>query len=158
MFATPIFTSPIKTGLAVALTALLAAGCVPRDMPPQQVQSSNPSVTYMYRGDTELLHADQNAMAFCDNYQSIARTMSITDTNDGYKRVVFDCVAVQSAMAPQQSFNPNFNYTYTSDQELLDIVRSAVIHCINNGSKRAVSTVVTNPDGTKTVTSQCSAR
>jgi len=158
MFATSSCASSIKVGFAAVLTAMLAAGCVPQNMPPQQVQSSNPSVTYKYRGDAELLQANQNAMAFCDNYQSIARTMSITDTNDGGKRVVFDCVSTQSAMAPQQPFNPSFNYVYTSDQELLDIVRNAVIHCMNNGSQRAVSTVVANPDGTKTVTSQCSAR
>jgi len=158
MFVTSSCASPIKVGFAAALTAMLAAGCVPQNMPPQQVRSSSPSVTYNYRGDSELMQANQNAMAFCDKYQSVARTMSITDTNDGAKRVVFDCVSTQSVMVPQQSFNPNYNYTYASDQDLLDITRNAVIYCINNGSRRAVSTVVTNPDGTKTVTSQCSAR
>jgi hypothetical protein len=39
----------------------------------QQVKTSNPSVTYEYRGDQELLQAQQNAVTFCNQYGSAPR-------------------------------------------------------------------------------------
>jgi len=150
--------SPRNTRLATVLAALLAAACTPQYSAPEQVQSSNPSVTYKYRGDQELIQANQSAMTFCNQYRSVPRAANITNSSDGTKTVIFDCVAMAPAAAPQQSFNPNLTYNYRSDQELLEASRNAEIYCVNNGSQRTTSSVVTNPDGSRTVTFQCAPR
>ena len=58
--------------------ALLAAGavasCGPLPSSQQPVQASNPSVTYKYRTDQELLQANQNATTHCGQYQTAPRT------------------------------------------------------------------------------------
>ena len=55
--------------------AFLAAGavaaCAPFPSSQQPVQSSNPTVTYNYRTDQELLQANQNATTYCNQYQTI---------------------------------------------------------------------------------------
>jgi hypothetical protein len=151
---------PTKTTSAVvALAALLVSGCVAQNSAPQQVKASNPSVTYKYRGDQELLQANQNAMTFCSQYRSAARTSTITDSPEGGKTVVFECDAMPpTTVVAAQPYNPNLAYAYRSDQDLFDASRNADIYCMNNGSQRAMSTVVTNPNGTKSVSFQCAPR
>jgi hypothetical protein len=152
---------PTKTtGAVVVLAALLVSGCVAQNSAPQQVKASNPSVTYKYRGDQELLQANQNAMTFCSQYHSAARTSNITDSPEGGKTVVFECDAMPPTVvvAAAQPYNPNLAYAYRSDQDLFDASRNADIYCMNNGSQRAMSTVVTNPNGTKSVSFQCVPR
>jgi hypothetical protein len=149
--------SPIKNIRAAAVLAgLLVASCVPPYTSPQQVQASNPTVTYKYRSDQELLQANQNASTFCNRYQSVARTANFANDPDGSKVVIFECV--QTAAASQQQFNPNLTYNYRSDQELLDASRNAQIYCMKNGSQQVISNIVANANGTKTVTFQCSPR
>ena len=143
---------------ATVLLALLAAACSPQHSAPQQVQSSNPSVTYKYRGDQELLQANQNAMTFCSQYRSAARSANIVDASDGNKTVVFECVSMAPDAVPTQQYNPNLAYNYRSDQDLLDASRNAELYCMNDGSRRAMSTVVTNANGTRSVSFQCIPR
>ena len=148
-----------STGVVAILAALLVSGCVAQNSAPQQVKASNPSVTYKYRGDQELLQANQNAMTFCSQYHSAARTAKITDSPDNGKTVVFECDAMPPVVASAQPYNPNLAYNYRSDQDLIDASRNADIYCMNNGgSQRAMSTVVTNPNGTKSVSFQCVPR
>jgi hypothetical protein len=124
---------------------------------PQQVQASNPSVTYKYRNDQELVQANQNATTFCGGYQSVPRTARFANDPDGSRVVVFECVQAPPAAPPPQ-FNPNLTYSYRSDQELLDASRNAQIYCMNNGSSQVISNISTNANGTRTVTFQCSPR
>jgi hypothetical protein len=140
--------------------ALLAAGAVAAcsQMPSSQqpVQSTNPSVTYSYRTDQELLKANQNATTYCGQYQTTPRTAGLTNNPDGSKTVVFECVrTAPSASAP---INPNLTYTYRTDQELVQAAQTANAYCIKNGSQPMTSNMVTNSDGTKTVTFQCGSR
>jgi len=143
--------------LAVAASVTLAS-CTPYDSPPQQVQASNPSVTYKYRGDQELVAANQNAVVFCSQYQSVPRTRSFSSDVDDKKVVVFECLRTtpMTVVAPQ--YNPNLTYSYLSDQELADSSRNAQIYCMNNGSQQVVSTIGTNPNGTRSVSFQCAPR
>lgn len=152
--ATSPFTSKNARATAV-LAALLLAACAPQYSPPQQVAATNPSVTYKYRGDQELLQANQTAQTYCNQYRSVAQTSNITNGSDGSKTVVFQCVAMAPGVVPAQPFNPNLAYNYRTDQDLLDASRNAEVYCMNNGSQRAVSTAITNTDGTKTVRFQC---
>jgi hypothetical protein len=80
----------------VSAIALFAAGtlaaCATFPSSQQPVQSSNPSVTYNYRTDQELLRANQNATAYCSPYQTVPRTVSMTNNPDGSKAVLFECV------------------------------------------------------------------
>jgi hypothetical protein len=68
--------------------ALLAAGAVAAcsQMPSSQqaVQSSNPSVTYNYRTDQELLRANQNATTYCGQYQTTPRTAGLTNRSSPF--------------------------------------------------------------------------
>lgn len=143
--------------VATLLAGLVAASCAPMSTAPQQVQASHPNVTYKYRSDKELVQANQSAAEFCDRYRAVPQTTSFANDPDGSKVVVFDCVQTSSsAMSPQ--FNSNLVHNYRSDQELLDASRNAQIYCASNGARQVTSNIVSNPNGTKTVTFQCRPR
>jgi hypothetical protein len=120
------------------------------------VQSSNPSVTYNYRTDQELLQANQNATAYCSQYQTAPRTTNITNNSDGSKAVVFECV--RTTLPGQPPTNPSQSYTYRTDQELVQASQTAGAYCQKYGSQPMTSSMVTNTDGTRTVTFQCGPR
>jgi hypothetical protein len=142
--------------------ALLAAGTVAActEMPSSQqpVQASNPSVTYNYRTDQELLTASQNATSYCGQYQTVPRAATIANNTDGTKTAVFECVRTGTAVSAPAPINPNLSYTYRTDQELLQASQTASAYCVRNGSQPMTSTVVANADGTRTATFQCSPR
>lgn len=81
--------------VAISAAALLAAmtmtACAPRYSAPVQVQASNPTVTYQYRNDNELLQANQQAAGFCSQYQLQPRTLRFGEGQDS-KIVVFECI------------------------------------------------------------------
>ena len=141
--------------LAGLATSLLAVSCAPQYSAPQQVRASNPSVTYKYHNDRELLTVNQTAANFCTQYRSAARAASFTNEPDG-KVVVFECVPPTVALAASPAYNPNLTYNYQTDPELLDASQSAQAFCQSTGSGQAISNIVTNPNGTRTVTFQCS--
>jgi hypothetical protein len=144
-------------GLNVALlTAGVVTACSPVYSSPQPVQSSNPSVTYNYRTDQELLQANQNATTYCGQYQTAPRTATLTNNADGSKTVVFECVRTTLPAPPP--VNPNLSYTYRTDQELVQASQTASAYCQKYGSQPMTSSLLTNSDGTKTVTFQCGAR
>jgi hypothetical protein len=140
--------------------ALLAAGavasCGPLPSSQQPVQASNPSVTYNYRTDQELLQANQNAMTHCSQYQTAPRTANITNNPDGSKAVVFECVRTTLPAPPPTT--PGQSYTYRTDQELVQSSQTASAYCLKYGSQPMTSSIVTNANGTKTVTFQCGLR
>ena len=140
--------------------ALLAAGtvaaCAQWPSSQQPVQASNPSVTYKYRTDQELLTASQNATTYCGQYQTAPRTAGLTNNPDGSKTVVFECV--RTALSASAPINPNLSYTYRTDQELVQASQTANAYCLKYGSQPMTSNMVTNSDGTKSVTFQCGSR
>jgi hypothetical protein len=140
----------------VVLATVAVASCAPSHSL-QQVKTSNPSVTYEYRGDQELLQAQQNAVTFCNQYQSAPRPARFTSgPNDGSNNVVFECDPnLPTTAPPQQAAGPNLTYSYRTDQELLDASRSAQTYCMVNGSQVAISNIGTNQDGSRTVMFQC---
>jgi hypothetical protein len=140
--------------------ALLGAGtlaaCATVPSSQQPVQSSNPTVTYNYRTDQELLQANQNATTFCGPYQTTPRTSSITTNADGSKAVLFECVRTTlPAPAPTP---PTQSYSYRTDQELVQASQTASASCPKSNSQPMTSSILTNSDGTKTVTFQCGPR
>ena len=150
----------ISRWVNVSAVALLAAGalasCASLPSSQQPVQSSNPSVTYNYRTDQELLQANQNATAYCSPYQTVPRSVSMTNNADGSKAVHFECVRTTlPAPAPTP---PSQSYTYRTDQELVQASQTASASCPKPGSQPMTSSIVTNSDGTKTVTFQCGPR
>jgi hypothetical protein len=152
--------------VAAALSALTA--CAPQYSAPEQVQSSSPKVTYKYHSDQELAQANQNAAVFCAQYQSAPRTMNISNEPDGSsKTVMFECMRsptpqfvpqVITQPAPPTYYNNNYTYTYTTDQEFADATRSAQAQCMSSGYQQVVSSMVTNPNGSRTVSFQCVSR
>ena len=143
-------------GIAV-LTAATVAACQSTPSP-QAVQSSNPRVTYNYRTDQELIQANQNAATFCSQYQTSPRTASLTNNADGSKTVVFECVRTGAALPAPASVNPNLTHTYRTDQELVQATHTASTYCQRVGSQPMTSSIVTNTNGSKTVTFQCGPR
>jgi len=148
----------LKLGAAAVAAGLMLASCTPQYSAPQQLQTSNPSVTYKYRSDQELAQANQSAAIFCNRYQAVPRTASFATDPDGSRIVVYECVQTSAAAAPLPQSNPNLTYTYRSDQELLNASRNARIYCENNGSQQVTSNIVTNANGTKTVVFRCGPR
>jgi hypothetical protein len=143
----------VKVGAIAVLAAGAVASCAPSL---QQVQSSNPTVTYNYRTDQELIQANQRATTYCSQYQTAPRTSNITTNPDGSKAVLFECVrTTASASAPT---SPSQSYSYRTDQELVQASQTADAYCLRYGSQPIMSSIVTNPDGTKTATFQCGPR
>ncbi len=144
---------------AAALTAAALASCTLPSQAPTQVQASNPRVTYKYNSDDALVQANQNASAFCGQYQALPRTVSLSTDTDGSKAVVFECAPRQPTMAsvPSMPANAPLAYNFRTDQELLDASRNAQNYCASMGSPRMSSTVTTNAAGGKTVAFQCGA-
>lgn len=147
----------LKAGVKAAaiLACLTVLSCAPINTSPEQVQASNPTVTYKYGSDQDLVEANQSAGIFCNQYQSVPRPMNFSNDPDGSKVVIFECIQ-SSAAVSTPSYNPNLAYNYRSDQELLNASRNAQTYCMNNGSQQVISNVVTNSNGTKTVTFRCS--
>ena len=142
---------------AVALLATGAvASCSPLPSSQQPVQSRNPSVTYNYRTDQELLQANLNATTYCNQYQTAPRTANISTNSDGSKAVVFECV--RTTLPPSPPTTPSQSYTYRTDEELVQASQTAGAYCGRTGSQPMTSSIVTNPNGTKTVTFQCAPR
>jgi hypothetical protein len=142
---------------AVALLAAWAvASCAPSPSSQQPVQSSTPSVTYNYRTDQELIQANERATTYCSQYQTTPRTANITANSDGSKAVLFECVRTTLPAPPPTP--PSQSYTYRTDQELVQASQTAGAYCLKYGSQPMTSSIVTNPDGSKTVTFQCGQR
>ncbi len=147
--------------LALTLTAVVAASCTPPYSAPEQIQSSSPKVSYKYHNDQELAQANQNAGAFCSQYQSVPRTLNLTSEMDGSKAVAYECVKAVPQYVPAATVQApyyNSSYTYRSDQELADAMRNAQTYCMNNGAQQVNSNITSNMDGSRTVTFQCSPR
>ena len=77
---------------AAVLVGLTLASCAPQYTSPQQVQASNPTVTYKYHNDQELLQVNQSAVTYCNQYRAVPQPASFTNDQDGSKVVVFACV------------------------------------------------------------------
>ncbi len=134
---------------------LVAAACVPISAsPPQQVNATNPSVTYTYSGDAELIAANQKATAFCAPYQGSPQATSITTMQDGGKAAVFECVK-PAAIVVQSPQNFNLTSTYQTDQELLAAARNAHLYCISTGMPGLTTSTTTSANGNRTVAFQC---
>lgn len=157
----PLWSLLITGPLLLAALALLNGCAGDETAPPQQVQSGNPTVTYNYKGDQQLIKANQSAEVYCSNkYHSSAQSRSISDTPDGGKSAVFECVqnGATTLQAPGQTAIPGTAYSYTSDQELLDRTRNAESYCSSlGGGQHAVSNINNNLNGTRSVSFSCAA-
>ena len=149
-------TMKIAMGTTIALAALMVASC---SLPgsPKQVASANPSVTYKYSNDDQLIEANQRAITYCNQFESFPRSQSFSKAADGSNIVIFECVNTTLASASTSQPNSNLSYDYRTDKELLDASRNAQAYCVNHGSPEMDSTIVANLNGSKTVTFRCSA-
>ena len=144
-------------GLGIGLlTAVTIAGCATTPTAPQAVQASNPTVTYVYRTDAELVQANQNATTFCNQYQTAPRTQTLTGNADGTRTVVFECVGpVAATIPPVPPVPPGQRYVYRTDQELVQVSQTASAYCARTGALPMTSSIMTNADGSRTVVFQC---
>ncbi len=124
---------------------------------PQQVSASNPTVTYVYHGDEELIRANQQAMAFCDPYHGTPHAVSIASTGDGGKSAVFECLKTQPAVVVLEPARSYLSASYQTDQEFLNASRNARLYCMNSGMRGLTTSIHPNPISGNTVTFQCSA-
>jgi hypothetical protein len=152
----------VLAACAVAAVAAVTLASCSGDRAPETLSVQNPSVTYKYRGDQELLRANQQAAAFCNQYGTTPRTVNLTNNPDGTNTVIFECVRVgapttaMAPVAPLPPVNPALTYSYRTERELLDSSRRADAYCMQYGQRMvATSSIVTNVDGSRTVTFQC---
>src|SRR5258708_3886607 len=146
---------PQTTRLAPLFAVLLLAAGAPQHSAPTQTESTTPSVTYSYRGDEELVQANDKAMAYCSQYRATPTTGKIDTESDGSKSVTFHCVATAPSVATTQVYNPDYPYVYHTDEDLLGMAQSADMYCSNNGSHRAVRNTRTDSTGARTITFRC---
>jgi hypothetical protein len=150
-------TMKLAVGTTVALAALMTASCALTNTSPKQVDSTNPTVTYKYSNDDQLIEANQRAITYCNQFESFPRTKNFSQDANGNNVVVFECVSTSLAASSPNSPNSNLTYNYRTDQELLDASRNAQVYCVNHGSPEMSSTIVGNTNGSKTVTFRCDA-
>jgi hypothetical protein len=145
-------------GATAMVAAIMTASCASTlSSSPRQVDAHNPTVTYQYRNDDELIQANQRAIAFCEPYQTLPQAQHFSENSDNQKIVIFECASsVQTA--PIRQPDSELRYNYRSDQELLDVSRNAQIQCRNSGRPEMSSDVVVSSDGSRSVTFHCSPR
>ncbi len=149
-------------GAGAACTVLLMASCTttPRTSSPQQVATSNPTVTYSYRNDDELIQAGQRAVIYCNQQQTQSQSLaeSFQTTSGGESTVTFECLpgspGAATALARQTA--SGLNYNFRTDQELLTASKEAQRYSMGQGSAEVISEIVTQSDGSKSVAFFCS--
>lgn len=141
----------------IAVLAALTAACVPGYQAPEEVETRPPAVSYNYASDDGLMEANGKARAYCSQYASVPSLREpIVDNSDGTKTVTFECIktgAATVAPAPPPPSTPA-GYTYRSDTELLQSIGQADAYCAQTGQTASYS-IVTNADGSKTLTYRC---
>jgi len=147
----------ITKGTVAAITGLMIASCASTHSAPKQVAASNPTVTYEYRNDDELIQANQKAITFCNQYQALPRAQSFNNDEEHHgHRVIFECIGASSfSNTPQRQSSSDLTYNFRTDQELLDVSRDAQAYCRNSGAPEMDSNIVTHSNGSKTVTFRC---
>lgn len=159
MIINPAHFRTMQIVSGIVLAGLLAASCTSQQTrtAPEQVEASNPRVTYKYRNDDELVQANQRAVIYCQGYDFVPTAVDFSTDRDGSGVVVFECLSSTGAEQPrQQQFTPDLSYTYQTDQELLDLSRRAHTHCMNAGAQQAYANTTSNMDGSRSVTFRCS--
>jgi hypothetical protein len=144
-------------GFAV-LAVAVAAGCGgPVYTEPKEVEAKPPTVSYNFGSDEDLIAANTKARVYCSQYASTPSMQgSITENSDGTKTVTFECIKT-AGVAPPPPPPPPMSYSYRTDMELLQAIQSSEAYCARTG-QAASSSIVANPDGTKTLTFQCVPR
>lgn len=146
-----------KASTAAILAGLLISSCAPITAPPEKVDQTPPTVTYEYTTDQELVNVRPRAVEYCSRYQAVPHAIRFSTRPDtGRRIVVFECVDTVPPVATAVPPSPPLTYTYRTDGELLSALQSAHGYCVRNGGRDVVSNIVTNPDGSKTVTFRCS--
>ena len=146
-------------GIAVVAVAATAA-CAPSYQAPQEVETRPPAVSYTYRSDDGLIEANGKARAYCSQYAATPSLHgSISDNADGTKTVTFKCVKTAAGTPASVPVPPSppTGYSYRTDTELLQAIGSADAYCARSGRTASYS-IVTNANGTKTLTFQCAPR
>ena len=144
--------------MTVALAMLLMTSCSTSSRSsPQQIEMSNPTVTFKYRNDDELIQANQRAITFCRDRQALPQTQNFSRDSNDHDIVVFECVPSLSlpSTTPIHQSGSDLTYDFRTNQELLDVSRNAQVHCLNSGSPEMDSNIVVNANGSKTVTFRC---
>jgi hypothetical protein len=154
-----------------AATTLAACGPYGGNPPVTQVNAKNPSVSYRYGSDNDLNTARSNAVAFCAQYGGSPLAPITATNNDGSRIATFECgrtAPVAAAPGTTTVITPApaapiavpmapaaMTYTYISEPELADASNKANAYCSSYGSRALNSGVMTNTNGSKTVTFQC---
>ena len=148
---------PIHRLAGLALATMAVASCTSSSSDSmQQVRASNPTVTYEYGDDEELLQAQQEAVTFCSQYQAGPRVARLTSgTNGGSNTAIFECDPNLPPATPPVVTGSDLAYNYRDDQELLEASRNAHAYCTDNGWEQAVPSIRTNSDGSETVVFRC---
>ena len=144
-------------GATAMAAAVMTASCASMSPAPRQVAASNPTVTYEYRNDDELIQANQRAISFCEPYQTLPQAQHFSENSDHQKIVIFECVS-RAQTATISQLGSQLRYDYRSDQELLVDSRNAQLQCRNNGMPVMSSNIVVNSDGSRSVTFLCNPR
>lgn len=146
----------VQTWIALLVVAVVAGCGGPTYTEPKEVEAKPPKVTYNFTSDEDLIEANSKARVFCSQYASTpAIKGAITKDSEGVKSVTFECVKAAVVTPPPPA--PPMSYGYRTEMELLQAIQSSDAYCARSGQV-ASTAIVTNPDGTKTLTFQCVPR
>ncbi len=157
--AQPVFRVWQCVSAAVlALICLTVVGCGPEYSVPKEpevIRTEAPKISYKYDSDEALLEANNKARIYCSQYASTPNIQgTIIKSSEDSKSVTFECV---KAGLPTPQVIPSTSCRYLTDEELLQSMQSADIYCARLG-KIASTTIVVNPDSTKSLNYQCIPR
>jgi len=143
-------------GLIAVITVAMMASCTPLQSGSQVVETKPPSVSYNYVTDADLIDANSKARVYCSQYAATPSMQGIVMENpDRTKTVTFECI--QPMVTPPPVPSPPMRYSYSSDAELLQALHSAESYCARTGQIPA-SSIVTNSDGTRSLSFRCVPR
>lgn len=148
----------LRAGSLAVLALAGMSACAPMHQAPQEVEARPPKVRYEFSSDEGLIQANEKARTYCSRYHATPSLQGpIAESDDDTKTVTFACVSPTTVTpSPTPPAPPAQGYTYRSDTELLEALRSADAYCART-DETASSSIVTNPDGTKTLTFHCVA-
>lgn len=101
--------------LAAALLCGTLLACGPEDVPPRQVGTSLPTISYKYRGDQALIEAQRTAATYCDRYKAVPRAARFVNGFIGESVVVFECVRANAPPVAIWHRNQAFVFGTPSD-------------------------------------------
>ena len=149
--------SGMLRSVTILFAAATLASCSGHSRPAVQVDSSKPTVSYVYGDDEGLLDATTKAEGFCAQYSARPTATGFDQRSDG-RHITFVCDQPRTSSPTRVVVSPaptTLNYPYRDDRGLIDAVNQAQRYCSGFNSNPRSYRVTNHADGTRTLSFEC---